>query len=50
MFTLHLFFVTITFSIKRNHRSEERYADDKRVKSLYESAQEKVLSNMSSMM
>ncbi|WNB93335.1 hypothetical protein [Bacillus sp. NEB1478] len=50
MFTLHLFFVTITFSFKRKHRSDELYADDLRVKSLYERAQEKVLSNLTSMM
>ncbi len=48
MFTLHLFFVTITFSIKRNSRSEELHAYDEEVKSLYNRAKEKASSNMSS--
>ena len=50
MFTLHLFFVTITFSIKRTHRSEEQYMADKRVKSLYDRAKEKAAYNISSML
>jgi hypothetical protein len=50
MFTLHLFFVTITFSIKRNHRSEEQYMYDKRVKSLYDRAKEKASYNVSSIL
>jgi hypothetical protein len=49
MFTLHLFFVTITFSVKRNHRSAEKYASDKRVETLYNRAKEKVSYNVSSM-
>ncbi|WP_082820580.1 YrzI family small protein [Fictibacillus phosphorivorans] len=48
MFTLHLFFVTITFSIKTNRRSEELYAHDEEVKSLYDRAKEKTVYNMSS--
>jgi hypothetical protein len=50
MFTLHLFFVTITFSIKRNDRSQEKYAHEKCVKTIYERAQEKALSNISSIL
>jgi Probable sporulation protein (Bac_small_yrzI) len=50
MFTLHLFFITITFSIKRNHRSEDQYVYDKRVKSLYDRAKEKASYNISSML
>lgn len=50
MFTLHLFFVTITFSIKRTHRSKEQYAYDMRVKSLYDRAKEKASYNISSML
>ncbi|MQR95474.1 YrzI family small protein [Fictibacillus phosphorivorans] len=48
MFTLHLFFVTITFSIKRNHRSDELYARDMEIKTLYDRAKEKASCNMSS--
>ncbi|MBY6035386.1 YrzI family small protein [Fictibacillus nanhaiensis] len=45
MFTLHLFFITITFSIKRNHRSEEQYLYDERVNTLYDRAKEKASYN-----
>ncbi|MDM5315786.1 YrzI family small protein [Fictibacillus sp. b24] len=48
MFTLHLFFVTITFSIKTNSRSKELHAHDEEVKSLYDRAKEKASYNVSS--
>jgi hypothetical protein len=48
MFTLHLFFVTITFSFKRNSRPDELYARDREVKTLYDRAKEKASSNLSS--
>jgi hypothetical protein len=50
MFTLHLFFVTITFSIKKNTRPEELYAYDEEVKSLYDRAKEKAAYNLTSML
>ncbi|WP_419181293.1 YrzI family small protein [Fictibacillus nanhaiensis] len=50
MFTLHLFFVTITFSIKRNSRSDELYARDMEVRKLYDRAKEKATYNLSSWM
>jgi Probable sporulation protein (Bac_small_yrzI) len=50
MLTLHLFFVTITFSIKRIRRSDEQYEYDKEVKSLYDRAKEKAAYNLQSML